>query len=401
MTNPANRVNRANPAAPDGYDPPLRIAQWGLFGGRGGIESFIMDCYRHIDRSRVQFDFLESHAEGPLPYEDEIRELGGRVFRVMYSERESFRRSRTELLRFYRAHPEIAGVHVHANFPYALPLLMAKRSGIALRVLHSHNSGAADGHVQAEAPKRLERFLRSAVVNRQIDQTPTHYFACSDIAAEYMFPGKPFRWVKNGIDTRRFAFDGPTRAAVRSALRIGNDTTVIGFCGRFRPQKNPLFLLRIFARYMRLRPDSLLLLVGDGELRSRMERDAADLGIGGHVRFLGERADVQDLYQAMDAFVLPSLYEGLPIVCIEAQCAGLPCLTSREAVTEQARLTDLMAYRSLDDDPEIWAGTLHDLVDAGRDRRRYAGLIRATGFDMNDVAAELQRFYIAHAGRQI
>ncbi|MBW3087485.1 glycosyltransferase [Bifidobacterium sp. 82T24] len=379
---------------------PIHIAQWGLLGGRGGIESFIMDCYRHIDRSLVQFDFLESHDEGPLAYEDEIKELGGVVYRVMYSERESFHKSRSELSRFYRNHREIAGVHVHANFPYALPLRIAQNEGIALRILHSHNSGAASRSGSVPLPKRLIQSMRSMVVGRQIDHAPTHYFACSDIAADYMFRGKPFQWIKNGIDTRRFAFDDSVRTTVRSALGIGDTTTVIRFCGRFRQQKNPLFLMRIFAHYRTLQPDSLLLLVGDGELRSDMEDAIEALGIGGHIRFLGERADVQSLYQAMDAFVLPSRYEGLPIVCVEAQCSGLPCLVSREAVTEQARLTDLMTYRSLNDAPETWATTLQDMTEDRRDRRRYVGRIRAAGFDMQDVAGELQRFYLAHAGRQ-
>ena len=121
---------------------PIRILQWGMLGGFGGVEAFIMNVYRNVDRSKVQFDFLESHNEGRLAYEDEILAMGGHIYRVMYSQRESLIKSYSELLRFLREHSEFAGIHVNANYPYAYPLKVAKEAGIPLRILHSHNSGS-------------------------------------------------------------------------------------------------------------------------------------------------------------------------------------------------------------------------------------------------------------------
>lgn len=384
-------------------EKPIRIAQWGLLAGRGGIESFIMDCYRNIDRTQVQFDFLELHNERKLAYEDEILDLGGHVYRVMYSERESLIQSRKELLKFYRQHEDIVGVHVHANFPYAMPLHLAKEAGIDLRILHSHNSGAAHMHDNSNPVQRAMRVMRSISVRHQIDNDPSHYFACSDVAAQYMFPDKPFRWVKNGINVQRFAFSAVKRKRVRDTLGISDNTTVVGFCGRFRTQKNPLFLLQIFSDYVSIHADSILLLVGTGEFRSQMEDSARRLGIARKICFLGERSDVHELYQAMDLFVLPSLYEGLPVVCIEAQCSGLPCLVSRQAVTEQARITDLMSYGSLQDSSEVWANTLYRMTVQQRqsDRSQYAQQVRRAGFEMQDVAAGLQQFYIDNSVKSL
>lgn len=120
---------------------PVRILQWGMGPNLGGVDCLMMDIYRHIDRFKVQFDFLCDHDADKLAFEDEILAMGGRVFRVMVSQRESVIKSRTTLTSFFRDHPEVQGIHVNANFPYALPLKYAAENGVQLRILHSHNAG--------------------------------------------------------------------------------------------------------------------------------------------------------------------------------------------------------------------------------------------------------------------
>lgn len=377
---------------------PIRILQWGMLGGFGGVEAFIMNVYRNMDRSKVQFDFLESHDEGKLAYEDEILALGGRIYRVMYSQRESLVKSHSGLLRFFREHPEFKGIHVNANYPYAYPLKVAKEAGIPLRILHSHNSGSGSQFgPQPSGLKALIKACRDNVVRRQIDTAPTHYFACSRQAADYMFPDKPFTWVKNGIDTAKFAFNPAVRQRVRAELGVEDGTRLIGFCGRFRKQKNPLFLLEIFAEYARMEMNTKLMLVGIGELEQQMLKKVEELDIADKVMFLGARTDMPDLYQAMDLFLLPSLFEGFGIVYAEAQCAGLPCLASKDAVPAAAKITDLLEFVSLREPVRQWAEECHRLLSDGKGRRDYSTVVKDKGFDVHDVASELQRFYLGHA----
>ncbi len=376
---------------------PIHILQWGMTTGLGGIETFIMNVYRHMDRAKVQFDFLQDHHDGPLQFEDEIRDMGGTVYRELVPQRDSLIRSRTCLPKFFRRHPEIVGVHMHANFPYALPLKYAQRAGIELRVLHSHNIEEYQHH---ENPLRALLWdMRGRSIAKDIDRYPTHYFACSDLAANFMFPDKPYTWVRNGIDSARFAYNPAVRKRLREELGIAEHTSVIGFCGGLRPQKNPIFLLNMFERYHAIHPDSVLILVGDGLLREDIERNVTEMNLEGCVRLLGQRADAAELYQAMDAFVLPSVAEGLGIVYIEAQCAGLPCLGSAGVVPESARVCDLMHFERLESGPEIWAERLNDMLENASERKDRTAEVQAKGYEMSDVAAQLQEFYIRNAGR--
>lgn len=376
---------------------PIHILQWGMTTGLGGIETFIMNVYRHMDRTKVQFDFLQDRNDGPLQFEDEIRDMGGTVYRELVPQRDSLIRSRTCLLKFFRQHPEIVGVHMHANFPYALPLKYAQRAGIGLRVLHSHNIEEYQHH---ENPLRALLWdMRGRSIAKDIDRYPTHYFACSDLAANFMFPDKPYTWVRNGIDSARFAYNPAVRKRLREELGIAEHTSVIGFCGGLRPQKNPMFLLSMFERYHAIHPDSVLILVGDGLLREDIERNVTEMNLEGCVRLLGQRADAAELYQAMDAFVLPSVAEGLGIVYIEAQCAGLPCLGSAGVVPESARVCDLMHFERLESGPETWAERLNDMLENASERKDRTSEVQAKGYEMSDVAASLQEFYIRNAGR--
>lgn len=395
-TTPMDTAQAHAPAAPR----PIHILQWGMHAGKGGIETFMMELYRRMDPALVRFDFLTAAGAEPMFYEREIEERGGRVFRVLRSEWSHPFAARRELLRFYREHPEIDGVHLHANTPYVFPLKVAKEAGIGLRVLHSHNNGRASRG--GGLVGRAAHALRDARIARDIAVAPSHYFACSRSAAEFMFPGREHTWVRNGIDTAAYRFDPAVRDAVRAELGLGPRTAAVGFCGWFHEQKNPLFLMETFARFHAMRPDSALLLAGTGPLEGEMRALAREHGMEDAVRFLGPRDDMPRLYQAMDVFVLPSVFEGLGIVCVEAQASGLPCVVS-DRVAPEADVTGDVAFLPLEDGAQAWAEAVGRALEDGpapRERAGAAAEVRSRGYEMDDVAAWMQRFYLEHAVRR-
>lgn len=372
----------------------IRIAHWGMTAGRGGLESFIMNIYRRIDRNRVQFDFLEPVWLPRMQYEDEIESLGGRVFRIMESQIRHPLKARSVLCDYFKQHQEVVGVHVHANQPYAYPLKIARECGISIRIIHSHNSRLIDNS-HGNVVKKIMMHARDKVVRRQINKYPTTYFACSDLAAKYMFPNKPYVFVPNGIDTHRFMFNDSARIRIREELGIKDSTQIIGFCGWFIERKNPLFMLEIFSEFLALCPDAVLMMVGVGELQDKINNRIDELGLQEHVILMGSRPDVDELYQAMDAFVLPSLFEGLGIVYVEAQCAGLPTLASQGVVPEESCVNDqLFRFVSLDDSPRQWALALKEQIEKVGTRRDGSVEIRAAGFDATDVAEKIMNYYI-------
>lgn len=360
-------------------EQPIRILQIVSFMQRRGLETLLMNCMRRMDRTKVQFDFIV-HRPFRADYDDEIEALGGRIHRLPRLNPFDPRYKRA-LRSFFRAHPEYRIVHCHLDCMSALPLAAAKEAGIPVRIAHAHSSSQ---------DKNLKYLLKRYYM-RKIPSAATHFFACSTEAGQWMFPGQTVRTIRNGIDTAAFAFDPGTRTAVRRELALG-DALVIGHVGRLIGVKNHAFLLEVFERVRRSCPDSVLLLVGSGPLEDQLRQKAAALGIGDAVRFLGVREDVPRLMQAMDVFVLPSLFEGLGIAAVEAQAAGLPCIVS-DTVPAAVRMTDSVAFLPLEL-PEHWA----DMVLRFSALKRFADCsgICAAGYDITSTAAELQRFYLDH-----
>lgn len=329
-------------------DNPIRVAQvMGKMLG-GGVETVVMNYYRRIDRSRVQFDFLVDSDSTLVPRE-EIESLGGRVFDIPpYQHILEYQR---ELQRLFKQEHWII-VHSHINALSVFPLRAAKMAGVPVRIAHSHSTSGKGEHAK--------NFLKD-VLKTQANRYPTHRFACSKYAGEWLFGrGADFDVIYNAIDLDRFSFDAEARARVRAELGLGGDQFVIGHVGRFTAQKNHGFLLRIFKEVLAIEPDSVLLLVGSGPLRNQTEALANDMGLASHVCFLGQRSDIPSLYQAFDALCLPSLYEGLPMVGVECQASGTPILVSSE-VTEETACTSLMEFESLSSSPEVWARHLRSL----------------------------------------
>lgn len=364
---------------------PIRILQWGMTSNYGGIEMFIMNIYRHIDREKVQFDFLLGPNDPPVAFEDEILSMGGRIFRVMYPEREKPLTAGYRLRKFLKEHPEIKGVHVHANFPYAFPVAQAKKCGIPLRIIHSHNS---DGR----ASNGLKSKIRNLRIEKDILNAPTHRFSCSSLAGDWMFGSADYTWIKNAIDTQKYAFSEKVRQRVRQSLNI-EQKTVIGFVGRVDEQKNPQMVIKVFREIWKRKQNAVLLFIGKGKEEDEIKSLTQKYGLSDSVRFLGMRKDVNELYQAMDLFLLPSRFEGLGIVLVEAQCAGLPCLASADVIPPQVKLTNLLEFVSLNESAEKWAeNALHKLAETKR--RDRSKEVADAGFEIRQMAKEMEAFYL-------
>lgn len=357
---------------------PIRVLQVVTHMERGGLESMLMNYYRHIDRERVQFDFLV-HRQERAAFDDEIESLGGKLYRlprlVPWSEGYL-----AALNHFFDEHPEYKIVHVHQDCLSSVILRAAAQHNIPVRIAHSHN---------ANQDKNLKYPIK-LWYKRSIPKYTTNLFACGKDAGDWMFGGAPYQIINNAIDATAYSFNPKKRIEMRHQLGLA-DKLIIGHVGRFNPQKNHLFLLDIFAALLKKEPNAVLLLVGGGEDMLKIQAKAHALGIAEHVRFLGVRSDVADLMQAMDVFVFPSLYEGLGIVLIEAQAAGLPCVVS-DTIPREAYLTDLVTAERLSSSTETWADNILEKRNFPRIDRRAE--IAAHGFDITTEAVKLQEFYI-------
>ena len=358
----------------------IRVLQVATYMGRGGLESMIMNYYRHIDREKVQFDFLV-HRQFRADYDDEIESLGGRIYRLpqLIPWSGSYKKA---LNRFFVDHPEYKIVHVHQDCLSSVILRAARQHGVPVRIAHSHNSSQ---------DKNLKYPIK-LYYRRQIPTYATHLFACGQDAGIWMFRGKPFQILNNAIDAKKYRFDPAQLKQIREEFEIPAGSFVIGHVGRFALQKNHKFLIDIFAEVQKRQADARLLLVGDGDLRSAMESKVTSLGLSEKVIFAGVRSDVADLMQAMDVFVFPSLYEGLPVTMIEAQAAGLPCIISDKVPPECILTEGLVDVMPLSASPETWAEKILAKRAIPRTDRRAE--IAAHGFDITTEAVKLQEFYI-------
>lgn len=355
---------------------PIRILHIVTYMGRGGLETLLMNCFRHIDRDKVQFDFLV-HREFRGDYDDEIEALGGRIYRL--PRLNPFDPRYKKALRvFFTEHPEYRIVHSHLDCMSAIPLKVAKQCGVPIRIAHSHNSNQ---------DKNLKYLLKRYYM-KKIPKNATHFFACSAMAGAFMFPGQEVTLVNNGIETEKFAFDPEVRAQVQQELSLGQALTVC-HVGRFMPQKNHDFLIDAFEKLHEKMPETKLLLVGEGPLEGAIRKKVQTLGLTEAVRFLGVRADVERILQGADVFVLPSLYEGLCMVAVEAQTSGLPCIVS-DRVPEDCRMTQALTFLPLEVDS--WANAILN-IDL-RDRESHADEVRAAGYDIKATAQQLQIFYM-------
>ena len=364
---------------------PVRVLQ--VLGGTslGGAESRVMDSYRHLDRSRIQFDFcVHSQEEGF--FDKEIESLGGHIYRVPRFQVVNWLAYRKAWKDFFREHPGYVAVHGHMTSTASIYLPIAKAAGVPLTIAHARSAGVDPGLKGA-----MTRFLR-----RNLGKKADVCLTCSRLAGEAVFGKKMVEagrviTVPNAIDAREFAFSEKKRKQKRAELEIGEQEFVIGHVGRFGHMKNHAFLLDVFAEICRKVPDSRLLLVGEGGLMDSVREKAASLGLSDRVIFTGNQAQVADFYMAMDFFVFPSIFEGLPGSVIEAQAAGLRCLVS-DSVTDEVLITPLAQAHSLSDKASVWAQNVLERRSYEREQMEQA--IKEAGFDVSDQVKFLEKLYL-------
>lgn len=359
----------------------IRVLQ--VFHGMdcGGAETMIMNLYRHIDRSKVQFDFLV-HTAKKCFFDDEIRQLGGNIYSVPYYKITNGNQYKKALDEFFNAHPEIKIVHGHLGSCAHIYLKKAKQHG-CYAIAHSHNT-KPKGFSFKNCMYRLFTYKTRGIAD--------YFFGCSVAAAEYRFGEKIARSnrcgiLKNAIDVNKFAYSESYRNEIREEFNLGNKF-VIGHVGRFNTQKNHAFLIDIFKAVHDQRPDSVLMLVGTGDLMLTIKQKVKSLGLNESVIFTGLRSDVHKMMSAFDVFLFPSLYEGLPVTLVEAQAAGLPVVCS-DVITGEISITSSVAFLPLGNE-KIWS---ENVVKKNKKLDNQCDLIQQNGYDINSSASFLTGFY--------
>lgn len=371
---------------------PLRVLVLDTVMDRGGAETMMMNYLRHFDRSKVIYDFLVNR-DYRAAYEDEIEALGGRIYRMCPMYPQYFRRYKRELRNFLEQHTEYRIIHSNLEERSYFPLRIAAEKGIPVRIAHAHNRPVGFN---------LKSIFRE-YFRMRLPKYVTHMFACGTEAGEWLYGEKNRDRViqqRNAIDTSAYRYDAAIATQVREEFGVTDSGTfVLGHVGRFFPQKNHTFLIDIFAEVHKRHPNSVLWLVGGGELndtlKNQIKAKVDDLGLSDAVEFLGVRGDVNRLLQGMDSFILPSLYEGLPVTMIEAQASGLPCTIS-DRVPEQCDVTGNVQIIGLNATPAEWAKRILDQHAEYAETNRTEGSDKVTkaGFDIKANAEWLQRFYV-------
>lgn len=354
---------------------------------RGGAEAMIMNYMRNINRDIIKFDFL-TNRDYRAAYEDEIESLGGKVYHMCPMYPGKFHRYKKEVREFLKEHPEYKIIHSNLEERSYLPLKVAKKMGVPVRISHSHNRPLGIN------PKLIVRYYFRFMLKFY----NTHMFACGEEAGDWLY-GKKNRdnvtIMNNAVDANQYRYNPEVSKEMKKQLGI-EGKKVIGHVGRFFPQKNHDFLIDIFNEIYKKDKDTVLLLVGGGELddalKNQIKEKVRNLGLEDAVEFLGVREDVDRIVQTFDVFLLPSLFEGLPVTMVEAQAAGLPCVIS-DKVPIQCDLTGNVWVVPLEESPKKWADVVLDKAN-NFEKRDTCQQIADAGFDIKSQAKWLEEFYV-------
>ena len=357
---------------------PIRILHVVTYMGRGGLETMLMNYYRQIDRSKVQFDFLV-HRDFEADYDDEILKLGGKIYHMPRLNPWDYHYLK-KLDEFFQQHKEYKIVHSHLDCLSAYPLKAAKKNGVPVRIAHAHTT-----LVDTNLKKYIKLFSK-----KKISKYATNLFACGQRAGKWMFEGQPFQIMNNAIDTKKYLFCLETREKIRKEFHISEDEYVIGHVGNFTLPKNHTFIINLFYEICKKNKKVKLILVGGGNDGSQYKEKAEKLKIADKIIFTGVRNDVPDLMQAFDVFLFPSIYEGLPVTLVEAQAAGLHCIVS-DQVTREVAITKLIEFISLDENINTWIDCILKYKNSTRENMLQK--IQRGKYDIVENARWLEEFY--------
>lgn len=357
---------------------PIRILY--LNGGvmdMGGISSYMMNYYRHFDKTKIQIDFIV-HGQGGV-FDNEIKELGGRVFHVP-TKRENYLENKKQIFKIMQK-GKYHIVHSHMDGMNGPILRMAKKCGVPIRISHSHNTS----HLTNSRIK----ILIHEHARKIIPQYATELWACSNAAGKWLYGNNKFRVVPNAIEVEKYKYDDDFRGVLRHKYNL-DGKYVIGHIGKFEYQKNHEFLIRMFSKIADHNEEMMLMLIGDGSLKNEIQNLVSELGLTTQVLFLGKRNDVSKLLNIFDVFVLTSRFEGLPVVAVEAQANGLSCVCA-DTITKEINITGNITFFNLEDDLELWRESVckrksRDLLATDK--------ITKGGYNIACEALKLQDMYI-------
>ena len=346
-----------------------------------GLENLLMNIYRNVDRNKIQFDFLV-HYSGKYDFDDEITEMGGKIYHFPVMEDKNIVRYYLELIKFFKQHPEYKVIHGHMPSLGFIYMNAAKKAGVPVRIMHSHNASASNN---------LKGKVKGIAV--KFAKYPSNYLlACSEKAGEFQYGKSEFKVMHNAIDAKKFSYNPKIRDEVRKELGLFDEIAFLHI-GRFTKQKNHNFLLDIFDAFLKLEPNSKLFLMGEGELLQEIRELVINKKLSDKVIFLGVRKDAWRIYQACDMFLLPSLHEGLPVVGIETQAAGLMSIMA-DTVTTEVDITGLVRFVPLESSAAEWANEIQAIRKSGIERTDTYEKIVEAGYDMCHEASKIQDMYI-------
>lgn len=358
---------------------PIRVAHIiGKWVG-GGVEEVVMNYYRNINRDKIQFDFICDSDSIEIPYE-EIESLGGRVILIPpYQKILSYHKKLKKILK----ENKYKIVHSHINTLSIFPLFAAKCAKIPIRIAHNHSTTNKKEWIKNSLKLILKPMSKIFA---------TDYFACTSHAGKWLFGKSEFYILNNAINLNKFKYDSDIRKKKRKEFGIDDDTVVIGHIGRFVEQKNHRYVVKIFNEYHKKHKNSILLLVGQGPLVAEIKNIVLKLKLSDCVKFLGQRKDVNELYQVFDKLVFPSLYEGLGMVLVEAQATGLPCIASTE-VPKDAEVTDLINFIDIDESSiNKWTDCLNKDIKSIRESQ--TSKLTSCNYNIEKEAKKLEKYYI-------
>ena len=367
---------------------PVRVLQIGMTRNHGGLETYLLQQFRALDKTRVTYDFVNITGEYDIVAQEELNASGCKIFKVNSRHKNPIKHYWQWINLLSKIYKNYDAIVLNTNsLEYVFPLFVARFYGITKRVIHSHNAGF-------ENKISLFRKLLIGLNTFLLKHSATHYFACSEAAGKWMFGNKrKFTVIHNAIEPDKFAFNEEKRKKIRCQLEL-EDAFVIGHVGRFSYQKNHEFLIKVFAEVVKQKTNSILLLIGDyigdDTYWKKCKKMVTDLKLAEKVRFLGMRNDVPDLMQAMDCFVLPSHFEGLPLVGIEAQASGLPCFFS-DTITKEVGITELAHFIGLQDTEE-WVNQI--VIYCQPKRKQMYDEIKSAGYDIFTEIEKVQQFYL-------
>lgn len=348
-----------------------------------GVSEYMMNLYRNIYRKNFEFDFIVTGHK--CFYEQEIENFGGKVLYIT-PKRESLLNNIKELFKVIRRNSKKNNKIFYFNTSgiyYVLPVILAKLYKYKV-IVHAHNTK----DVKIKNYVHILHYLNRILVRNISDE----FFACSELAGKWVFGGKFFennnvKIINNAINCSKFRYNPKINDMVRKTLNISKDKLIIGSVGRLDYQKNQSFLLDVFYEILKINKESVLILVGEGELKNKLVDKAKKLRIYDKVKFLGARTDVNEIMQSIDIFLLTSLFEGFPITLVEAQAAGIPCIVS-DTISKETKIIDNLKFCALDKGAKHWAEKVIKLKDGKKDT--YDVLVKKS-FDINKQSSEIEK----------